>query len=83
MYSLTHKEQQNGLLGASGAISAVMAAYFLEFADTKNMTSWLLFQLLGAFLATQSNISYSSHLWGFLFGAIIWGVLPSKSSAPL
>jgi membrane associated rhomboid family serine protease len=79
MYALTHQGQDIPLLGASAAISGIMSAYFLEFQETKDMTGWLLFQLLGAVLYTQSNISYSSHLWGFIIGAIIWGILPASN----
>lgn len=75
MYTLTHSEQEIGLVGASGAISGVMAAYFLEFLETRDMTSWLLFQVGGAILASQSDVSYASHIWGFIFGAILFGLL--------
>lgn len=80
MYTLTHTEQNIGLVGASGAISGVMSAYFLEFLETKDMTQWLLFQVGGALLASQSEISYSSHIWGFIFGAILFGLLTPSAS---
>ena len=81
IYTLRHKESSIGLVGASGAISAVMAAYFLAFAERGNLVTWGLFQVLGLLLAGNSNVSFESHIWGSLIGILVyWMVAGNKPS---
>lgn len=75
VYTLLNRKSNVGLVGASAAISGVMAAYFFQFDDKVNMTTWLLFQILSAALALQTGISYSAHLLGFAFGAIYYFIM--------
>jgi membrane associated rhomboid family serine protease len=75
MYSLLYGNRPQGgigIVGASAAISGLSAAYFLHYADRRNMQTWLAFQVAGAVLAAGSGISYISHLIGFGVGALIY-----------
>lgn len=71
-YSATHSKSSIGLVGASGAISGVMAVYFLRFAERRQMTTWLIYQVMGLLIAQNSNIGFSAHLYGFSIGALYY-----------
>jgi len=75
VYTLFNRKSSVGIVGASAAISGVSAAYFLEYADRKNMRTWLTFQLFGAFMTATSvgpGVSFVSHLIGFAIGAMVY-----------
>lgn len=73
IYSLFNRDSNVGLVGASGAISGVMAAYFFALDnDAQRMTTWLLYQLVNAVLAVQTGISYTAHLIGFAVGMVFY-----------
>jgi membrane associated rhomboid family serine protease len=75
IYALGNRKSQVGIVGASAAISGIGAAYFLEYADQRNMKTWLMFQIAGALLAQGSGVSFVSHLIGFAVGAIVYLLL--------
>lgn len=81
VYATIHGAGQNGttgaagVVGASGAISGISAAYFLRFGERRNMQAWLAYQVAGLLLASGSNVSYSSHLIGFVVGALLYWLI--------
>jgi len=75
IYATTNRKSPIGIVGASAAISGIGAAYFLEYADRRNMQTWLMFQIVGALLAQGSGVSFVSHLIGFAVGAIVYLLL--------
>lgn len=80
LYSLVYRKSDVGVIGASAAISSIAAAYFLQFAEHKSMANWVTFQLVGLLLYSQSNISYASHLIGFVLGALYFLIFLRKPS---
>ena len=72
LYTLFHQNSNIGLIGASGGVSAILAAYFLQFGETGNLVQWGLIQLLGALLASGSGISYASHIYGSILGGLFY-----------
>lgn len=79
-YTAVNSSSAVPLVGASAGIASLMAGYFLVFADTRNMVSFLMYQVLGIFVLRQSNISFASHLWGFAFGALYYFLLRNPTS---
>jgi membrane associated rhomboid family serine protease len=91
-------DKQHTVIGASGAVSAVIGAYGLLFPSVKFygflyklpirlqcrwfIAIWLLFQFIGLFLLGNSSIAYMAHLGGFLFGLILTPFL-NKPEFPL
>lgn len=75
VYALANKRSDVGIVGASAAISGISAAYFLQYADRRNMQTWLMFQITGALLAQGSGVSFVSHLIGFAIGALVYVML--------
>jgi membrane associated rhomboid family serine protease len=82
LYSLFYRKSQVALVGASGAISAIAAAYYLHFSRYRSMTSWILFQLLGLLIFSRSGISFASHLFGFAVGAATYYLGKGALRAP-
>ncbi len=78
LYSLVYRKSQVALVGSSGAISAIAAAYYLHFAKHRSMATWILFQLLGLLLFARSGISFASHLLGFVAGAVGYYVIVNR-----
>ena len=72
IYTLLNRDSNVGLIGASGGVSAVLAAYFLAYQETGNFAQWAMFQLLGALLSSGSGISYASHIYGSIIGALAY-----------
>lgn len=82
-YILATLGSSTGVLGASGAIAALMGAYLVLFPKVKlhftilfipfqlgafwYLSFWLLLNVLMMFLAL-GNVAWSSHIGGFLFG---------------
>jgi membrane associated rhomboid family serine protease len=84
-HAITTSDQNIPCVGASGAISGVMGAYFILFPQARVRTVighyvvplpafvflgvWFLMQLL--FSAAESSIAYFAHIGGFVIGAIV------------
>ena len=85
-------------LGASGAISGVMAAYFVLYPNSRIISIvgyfvmpvravwfigfWFLLQLLYQFLGLDTGVAYVAHLAGFAVGFVIALTVRSSSSDP-
>lgn len=90
-FSLTHHGEVANLIGASGAVSALMGAFLVFFARTHihfvywigmgvgrfdataavALPLWLAEQLLYAKFADGSNVAFTAHIAGFLFGVVV------------
>ncbi|MDP1820872.1 MAG: rhomboid family intramembrane serine protease [Acidimicrobiales bacterium] len=86
-----------GMVGASGAIAAVMGAYFVWFPDAPVRTwiSFLLFVfvrirakwvlgfwfILQFFTAPDSGVAWAAHVGGFVFGVLIGLVVRASRTA--
>lgn len=81
LYSLSDLESSIGIIGASAGVSGIMAAYFLRFAQTRHMTNWLMYQIVGATLYANTGISYKSHLFGFILGALYYFAFDGEKSS--
>jgi membrane associated rhomboid family serine protease len=86
-YIVLNPDSTLGMVGASGAIAAVMGAYFVWFPDAPVRTwiSFLLFVVvrirakwvlgfwfvLQFFTAPNSGVAWAAHVGGFVFGVVI------------
>jgi membrane associated rhomboid family serine protease len=90
-FGVTHIGETTTLIGASGAVSALMGAFLVFFARMQihfvywfglsagrfdaaayvALPVWLGEQLLYAKLGNGSNVAFTAHIIGFLFGAIL------------
>jgi membrane associated rhomboid family serine protease len=90
-FSLTHDGEVANLVGASGAVSALMGAFLVFFARTQihfvywiglsagrfdataavALPLWLAEQLLYAKFAGGSNVAFTAHIAGFVFGVVV------------
>ena len=87
-YAALNSDSTIPLVGASGAIAAVMGAYLVLFPTHRILTLVFLFfvpipaiAFIGIWFVGQfgidpsSNVAWEAHVAGFLFGALIAGVL--------
>jgi hypothetical protein len=90
-FSLTHHGDVANLIGASGAVSALMGAFLVFFARTQihfvywigisagrfdatasvALPLWLAEQLFYAKFAGGSNVAFTAHIAGFVFGVVV------------
>lgn len=87
---LWNREAKIPMLGASGAISGVLAAYLILFPRNKVkvivyymmhewpaavvLGVWFLMQFLGQFATAGNGVAYMAHMGGFACGAALLGV---------
>lgn len=97
--SLTSLSPQESVIGASGAISGVLGAYFVLYPRAKVLTlvfylilpipavivlgSWFVLQLFYAVFSVTSLVAYWAHVGGFVAGMILGLVFGSRRKKAL
>lgn len=72
IYALLNPNSNVMTLGASGAISSIVAIYFLILRKTGSFMNVVYFELLGLMFGQFSGINYMAHLIGLAIGAIYY-----------
>ena len=72
IYALINANSPVMTLGASGAISSIIAIYFLLLRKTGSFMNVVYFELMGVMFGQFSGINYMAHLIGLALGSIYY-----------
>lgn len=72
VYALLYANSNVMTLGASGAISALAAIYFLMLKRTSSLVNVIYFEVMGLMFGQFSRINYMAHLLGLAIGGVYY-----------
>ena len=72
VYAVMNASSPIMTLGASGAISAIMAIYFLLLRKTGSFMNVVYFELMGLMFGQFTGINYMAHLIGLAIGSVYY-----------